>query len=452
LQTSNQDSMKKGFLFTTMTLLLLSGSLLSFSQEREDIEQQRQQLQKEIKQIEGMYNKVKGQTRQTIGQLSLLNRKIKLQDQYVSTISREIRYLNDDIFRSNQEIYRLGKELDTLKSQYQRSVVWAYKNRSTYDYINFIFSSESFNDALKRISYLKSYRDFRENQIGEIERTQKEIEEKKVENISRIKEKDEMLGEKQDQLKDLEGQKTEKNAVVSKLKSQEKDLKGQLATKRKKDADLKTQIAAIVKREIELAKREAARKAAEEEKARAAAAASNKPAANKPAATNTETAKIEEEKKIAAAKGDYLNLNATEFKLNDDFENNKGKLPWPVDNGYVKIEFGRYTLPGTSLTGDNPGVTIATPSSGVTVKSIFDGEVSGVFNLGDSYAVTLRHGKYFTTYSNLSSVKVTRGTKVSRGQALGTAAQGEDGSGGQVDFILMVETKNVNPRPWLRPS
>src|SRR5207249_2199036 len=136
--------------------------------------------------------------------------------------------------------------------------------------------------------------------------------------------------------------------------------------------------------------------------------------------------------------------------LNASFANNKGRLPWPVDNGVVSIHFGRYEVEGTSLKGDNPGITIATPSSGVAVKAVFDGEVAAVANLGDGMMVTVRHGKYFTTYSNLAGVNVSKGSPVTTGQPIGTAGQSDDGSGGQIDFILMIESKNVNPEPWLR--
>ena len=95
-------------------------------------------------------------------------------------------------------------------------------------------------------------------------------------------------------------------------------------------------------------------------------------------------------------------------------------------------------------------MTIATPSPGVAVKAVFDGEVSAVYSLGDGSAVTIRHGKYFTTYSNLSGVTVSKGATVKTGQTIGKAGRDDEGNGGQIDFILMIETKNVDPLPWLR--
>src|SRR4029079_863949 len=113
----------------------------------------------------------------------MLNRKIALQEQYISNINRELRSIDDDIYLSNLEIYRLQNQLDTLKVQYARSVVYAYKNRSNYDYLNFIFSASSFNDAVKRVAYLKNYRASREKQVGTILETQKLIEKRKKQQL-----------------------------------------------------------------------------------------------------------------------------------------------------------------------------------------------------------------------------------------------------------------------------
>jgi septal ring factor EnvC (AmiA/AmiB activator) len=144
-----------------------------------------------------------------------------------------------------------------------------------------------------------------------------------------------------------------------------------------------------------------------------------------------------------------LDYTAKDVALNSSFEKNKRKLPWPVDKGFVGITFGRNVVNGLAF--DSPGISIITPSPGASVKAVFEGEVAAVYNLGDGMAVTIRHGKYFTTYSNLASVSVNKKDVVQTGQVIGKNAAAEEGNGGQVDFILMIETKNVNPEPWLHP-
>ncbi|HEX4875871.1 MAG TPA: peptidoglycan DD-metalloendopeptidase family protein [Chitinophagaceae bacterium] len=442
-----------------LPLIFLVAGLQVFSQDKSQLEKERQEIQKELQEIQNLYNKVKGQTKQTLGQLNILNRKINLQEQYISTINKELRSIDDDIYLSNLEIYRLQKQLDTLKSQYAKTVVYAYKNRSSYDYLNFIFSANSFNDAIKRISYLKSYRDYRERQVNTIQETQNLIAQRKNQQLGRKEQKNVALQNQTKQVQELAVQKKEKDAVVAQLKSKQKDLEKQIAAKKKRDRDLQNAILAIVRREIKAAEDAAKAKAKAEadakKKADEVAKKNNVPA--KPESepvttgtTTTTTTSVTKRNEPTTKPSSYLDLNAADIKLNSEFQANRARLPWPVDNGVVTLRFGPNKIENTLLTFDNPGLTIATPSAGVPVKAVFDGEVSGVYNLGDGMVVTIRHGKYFTTYSNLSGVTVSKGSVVKTGQQIGRAGKDDDGSGGQVDFILMIETKNVDPQPWLR--
>ena len=424
--------MKKIF----VAILFFLSSVAGFAQTAEDkakMERERQAIQQEIKEIQSVYNKVKGQKKESLGQLNLLQKKLALQDKYINNINKEIKIVSDEIYLSTLEVNRLQRQLDTLKTQYQKSVVYAYKNKSTYDYLNFIFSSNSFNDALKRISYLKSYRSYRQEQVANILETQKQIEDRKQQLLGKKTQKSSALKNQTQQMQVLAEQKKEKDQVVSKLKSQESDLAKQISTRKKRDQQLKNAIAAVVRREIEAARKEA------EARAKAKAAANPTTSVTAPGGTaKTTTAKPKS----------YLDLNEKDIALNSSFEKNRGRLPWPVDNGFVSIPFGSSKVGGLSM--DNPGITISTPSSGGTVKAVFDGEVSSVSNLGDGMMVMVRHGKYFSVYSNLASANVSKGAQIKTGQSIGRAGTADDGSGGQIDFLLMVESRNVNPEPWFR--
>ncbi|HEX7903997.1 MAG TPA: peptidoglycan DD-metalloendopeptidase family protein [Chitinophagaceae bacterium] len=418
------------------------------TQDKAELEKERQELQRELKEIQGLYNQVKGQSKQTLGQLSMLNKKINLQERYIGSISKEIKMIDDDLYLSNLEIYRLQRQLDTLKAEYARTVVYAYKNRSSYDYLNFIFSANSFNDAIKRVAYLKSYRTYREKQVSTILETQDLIAKRKQQQMGRKQQKNAALQNQTKEKSALDVQKQEKSVVMSNLKSQEKDLQKQIATKKKKDRDLKNAIDAIVRRAIEEERKKAEAEFKAAAKRKADEDAKNNTAA-KPTITTTTTPVTTRPAAEVKKPVSYLELNAKDVALGGDFLKNKGRLPWPVDNGVPIIHFGTYNIEGTKLKGDNPGVTIST-QAGAAVKSVFDGEVVGAYNIGDGMVVTIRHGKYFTTYSNLTSVSVKKGDPVKTGQTLGRAGRDEEGDTGQIDFILMIETKNVNPEPWLR--
>lgn len=420
------------------------------------MEKERQLIQKEIQEIQANYNKIKGEKKVTLGQLALLQKKLQLQNQYINNINKEIRILSDDIYLSNQELSRLQRQMDTLKDQYAKSVVYTYKNNSSYDYLNFIFSATSFNDALKRLAYLKSYRSYRQQQAETILETQDLIENRKKQLLGKQEQKKSALDNQQKQASVLEVQKKEKDAVVSKLKSREKDLSKQIAIKKKRDRQLKDQIAAVIRREIERARKaeeariaELKRKEAAEKKAAAAAAPAPKNNAGNNESTVANTPPPAETKTEAPKRTEsYLTLNEGQRTLAASFERNRGSLPWPVDNGFVSIPFGTSKVGGLNI--DNPCITISTPSAGATVKAVFDGEVSSVSNLGDAMMVMIRHGKYFTVYTNLSAATVSVGATVRTGQAIGRTGQADDGSGGQLDFYLMIEKRNVNPQPWLR--
>lgn len=410
------------------------------------MEQERKAIQQEIRDLQSSLSKVKGQKKETLAKLAMLQRKLELQDRLIGNINKEIRIISDDIYVSNVEITRLQRQLDTLKKEYAQSVVYAYKNKSSYDYLNFIFSASTFNDALKRVSYLRSYRAYRQQQVTNIEETQKLIEDRKQQLLGKQSQKKSALQNQQQQMAELAEQKKEKDAVVAKLKSQENDLSKQMAVKRKRDNALKGQIAAIVRREIEKARKEeeARLAAARKKEADAAKAAKANNTSTGNAATTAAAPKAAPKKKTES----YLTLNEGQRKLAASFESNRGSLPWPVDNGAVTIPFGTSKIEG--LTMDNPGITISTPSAGTTVKAVFDGEVSAVSNLGDGMMVMIKHGKYFTVYSNLSGASVSKGDQVRTGQSIGRTAEADDGSGGQLDFMLMVESRNVNPSPWLK--
>jgi len=425
---------KRIYLF--FTFVFSSCLLFAQTEDKTQLEKERQEIQKEIKAIQGEYDKLKGKTRQIVGQYNLIDRKIKLQNKYISNISKELRMIDDDIYLSNVEIYRLSKLLDTLRAQYSRSVVYAYKNRSNYDFLNFIFSASSFNDAIKRITYLKTYRSYREQQVNTIKETQALIAKRKNDQLSKKKQKDNALQNQTEQAKNLEGQKKEKDVVLNQLKSQEKDLQKQLAAKKKRDRDLQNAITSIINREIAAAKKKAADEAAR----------NAKPVTTDPAVTNNTTINT---KPNVVRESVVFNTEA-DLKLNADFEKNRLKLPWPVDEGTVCIHYGPYQIEKTKLKGDNPGITICTPQPGNNVKSVFSGEVVSVFNIGDSKSVMIRHGKYFTVYSNLSSVNVAKGANVGTGQSIGKlAVDDETGEGGKLEFLLMVENKKLNPEQWL---
>jgi murein hydrolase activator len=428
--------------FVSFTFLFFTATLFAQSQaqSKSDLEKERASIQKEIEDVKRSLDETKKNKKETLGQLALLQKKLRLRQAAIQNINGQINFIQGDMNQSWRDILKLRKELDTLRLQYEESVVYAYKNRSNYDFLNFIFSAANFNDALKRVEYLKSYRAYREERAENISKTQMLLQNKITGLKVKREEKDAVLQKQNKERAVLEDEKKEKDQFVSKLKSREKELQKDMAVKKRQDGKLQNALRAAINRELKIARENAVA----EEKRQAAA---NVVKTN-PANTNTDANPVTKTiNKPAKPKSDF-EKTPEGLIVSENFEKNKGKLPWPVDAGHVSIPFGRYSIEGTKLEGNSTGITIET-QVGALVKTIFDGDVSSVFNLEGNSVVFIKIGKFFIAYSNLSSVNVAKGDKVKVGQVLGKAAENSDGIG-EIQLVLMEDKTNLNPEQWLR--
>lgn len=474
-----------------LLIVLLAAFSANAQTTKDEITKKQQDLQQEIADLTKTYNEIRQNKKISLGQLSIVQRKIRAREELISTLNKDLRRIDDDIYLTTLEMNRMRRELDTLKQNYAQSLVFAYKNRSNYDYLNFIFSATSFNDALKRVAYLKSYRQFRATQVDNIVKTQQVLQNKSAYLSSSKTDKNTALKEQGKQMAGLEDEKKEKDKVVQELKGRETEIAGQIKEHEMQRQKLNKALQQAIRRErLEREKQEKERiareKAAEDDRKRKAAAAAqaaaDKAERERKAATAASNAATPKESAPApqapakvtpqpaapppttpknetitgvvvagAAKGREYNIfestpEGLERSLN--FEANKGRLPWPVESGIVTIHFGPYTIPGTIIRGISDGITISLPK-GTSVKSVADGEVSAVADMGGPQAVIISHGKYFTTYNNLGTVNVNKGDKVRAGTLLGKAAAGDDGEG-QIMFMVSTDKNNLNPEVWLK--
>ncbi|MEP7278459.1 MAG: peptidoglycan DD-metalloendopeptidase family protein [Bacteroidota bacterium] len=415
---------------------LVCASIAAFSQQpgKAELEKERAAIQKEIDDVRHSLDETKRNKRASLAQLNAVQRKLQLRQREINIINKQMDLIEGDINQGWRDITKLKKELDTLKLQYSKSVVYSYKNRSNYDFLNFIFSASSFNDALKRVSYLKSYRAYREEQANNIVRTQEQIQGKIVSlNQSRVQ-KTLVLKEEDKAKGKLEDEKKEKDEVVNKLKAREKELMKDFADKKKQDMKISNAITVAINRARAAAIAEAKRNAG-------ATAKNNAPSTTASSIIASAPRKIEKESTFDA--------DPAAKKLSDNFERNQHSLPWPIESGRISMHYGRQTVPGTKLVIDNKFLTFET-EAGKSVKVIFDGEVALITYIGDVQAVIVRHGKYFTTYSNLSSVSVTKGQQIKTGQVIGKVAEKEDSLGELELGISNDINRNFDPEKWLR--
>ena len=437
-------------------LLLISWvSFGSFAQQtKEELSRKKQELLQEIRDLNASLKNIRNKKNVTLANYNLIKRKIIAREELIQNISKDMHILDNTIYINQLEISRLNRQMDTLKREYAKSLVFAYKNRSNYDYLNFIFSASTFNDAIKRITYLKSYRQYREKQVENINKTDQLIKGKIALLNKNRAEKSMALQDQNSQLTDLEVDKKEQNEEVVKLKTQEKDLANEIRKRESDRKQMESAIAAIIRRELAEARRKAEalakqRKAEEDERKRKladqkkAAIANNKPfKPDEPEPSSTTRKKLDRP-------ASDLEMTDEGRRMSINFETGRGNLPWPA-NGIISIHFGTYTIPGTKLIGRSDGIYITT-DAGASVKSVADGEVSSVYDLGGEQAVTVKHGKYFTTYSHLASVNVNQGQQVNASTTIGKAAVNSDSGDGEVLFMVINDRSIfLNPEQWLR--
>jgi septal ring factor EnvC (AmiA/AmiB activator) len=303
-----------------LSFMFIAGAV---AQSREDLERQRRQIQQEIAELQETQASIQKDKKANLAQLALIQNKIKKRNAVINNINSQVKLIDNNIFSNNREIYRLKKQVDTLRDQYAKTLVYAYQNRSSYDMINFLFSATTFNDAIRRIQYLKSYRGYREEQVENIQKTQQLLVGKINTLNENKKEKSKVLQEQSKEMKTLQGEKEEQNSYVAKLKAREKELTKEMAAKRRVANNLQNAIAAIVKREIEAARK---REIEEAKKAAAAAKAAEAKSGNT-ATTNTAATTAPKTSSTPGRKYNVLESTPEVTKVSVNFEANRRNLP-----------------------------------------------------------------------------------------------------------------------------
>jgi septal ring factor EnvC (AmiA/AmiB activator) len=430
----------------------------SAQQSREELQKKEQELKKELSDLNRQLSETQKNKKLSLNELALIKRKVAKREELVRGINNQINELDNTIYLNELDIYRLRKELDTLKLKYAKSIVFAYKSRGSYEYLNFLFSARNFNDAVKRMAYLKSYRQNRETQAIAIAQSRTMLTQKVDVLNSNKKERLVTLTAQSEQLKVLQEDKKAQDKVVAQLKGQESVIAKQIKDKEKQRVRMQQAVMAIIKREIEEAARKdkiAKQKAIDDAKKNATAAAPKNNTTDNSVKNNTAASSAKNNEPIVLAKAGsrpYSPFESTEEgrETSMHFEQNRGRLPWPVDRGNVFIEFGVSTVPGTKLKQNSDGIHIALPE-GSAVKSIADGEVSYVGEVNGDQVVMVRHGKYFTVYQQLSSASVSVGKEVKAGSMLGRSGKSIDGEGSIIFTINNERGVPLNPDQWLRP-
>jgi len=410
------------------------------AQSSDELKRRRDKYNEELEKLNHEYEQTVNDKRSTLKQLSLLKAQINLREQKISNINSQVRLLDNQISESNNTVHSLQSQLDQLRKQYAAMILFAYRNKSSYNKLMFIFASKDFNQSYKRLKYLQQFASYRERQANYIMGTEKDLHIKITELDNTKKEKNTLLNDQVKEKETLGKQRKDQSKVIADLSRQQGDLKSQQRDLQRKIAKTNQEISAAIRREIEEARRraEAAAKAA----AAAAAAAGVNPAnKNVTSAPKTITAK--------STTSEVLNATPEAARLSNDFLGSRGSLPWPVTNGVLVQGFGIYKVEG--ITSESSGIEIKT-NPDASVRAVFQGDVRAIRNSYGTYFVVVQHGEYFTAYSNMKTVSVSVGQKVSTKQNLGTVAIESVTGIPKLSFQVWKGATPVNPATWLTPQ
>ena len=423
--------------FLSLLFVCLTSVMWSQSQQ-EKLEQRKAQIQREIRDNEKMLRSVKSKEKSAMNVFLIQKNKIKLKENLINTTEKQKRLLADDMYRNQLKINKLNRELKVLKEDYAKKIVNSYKSRSEQSRAMFILSSENFLQAYKRVQYLKQYTSFRKSQRAEINAKSKELvsynEKLKVQKAAKQK----LIAENEKERQSLVKEKEEQEKLVNSIKKDKNRIVSEIRKKQRESKTIDAQINRLIREAIAEANRKAA---AERARAAAAAAASGDKSSKESAKVNIPKASVSSSR---------IEMTPEDKLIADNFRANRGKLPWPVERGFVSLGYGDQPHPiYNTLVVHNSGVEITT-TEGASARAVFGGEVASVMVLSPvNKAVMIQHGDYFSIYQNLSSVSVSKGDKVSIKQNLGRIRTNGDTGKTVIKFLILQNTTYMNPQGWL---
>lgn len=428
------------FILSLIFLLTISFSWSQVSQQ-EKLEQRKAEILREIREKEEQLQNVQSKEKTVTKQLVLQTEKIKLKEKLIKTTEKQTKLLSNDMYINQININRLKRELVLLKEDYANMIVKSYKSRSEQSRAMFLLSSENFLQAYKRAQYMKQYASYRKVQGEEIKNKTRELEGYNEKISVQKTEKQKLLEENQKEKTELEKEKQVQQELAKSIKKDKKQIIAEIKKKQQETRAIDNQIQKLIKAAIAAANKKTA------EANRKTAEANRKTAPNSPKTVSVETSNaaskaIETSTKIVLTSEGQLIAN--------NFKANKGKLPWPVEKGFVSLPYGDQPHPVyKTLVVHNSGVEITT-DQGASARAVFGGEVISVMILSPvNKAVMIQHGDYFTVYQNLSSVNVSKGDKVSTKQTIGKIRTNGDTGKTVLKFTISQNTTYNNPATWL---
>ena len=400
-----------------------------------ELESKRGALQKQIAESESLLQTTTKNVGSQLKGLAALTGQIEERKRYILAINSDMDAIDRELVSLERQLNQLQKELKDKKTKYAASVNYLYRNHTIQDKLLFIFSAQTLEQTYRRLRYVREYASYQRMQGEEIQKKQKQINDKRAELTEARKAKENLLKERENEKTTLERQEKEQKALVDSLRKKQRSLQSEINKKRKEAYQLNARIDRLIAEEIEKARKRAEEEARREAAARKKAEKTESPSATKPKAEPLEA----------------YTMNKADRELSGSFASNRGKLPVPVTGPYIiTSHYGEYTVPGLrGVKLDNKGIDIQA-KPGAQARAVFNGKVAAVFQLNGLFNILVRHGAYISVYCNLSTASVKADDTVKTGQTLGTIfSDGADGGRTVLHFQLRREKEKLNPEPWL---
>ena len=372
----------------------------SQSQSVKNLKSQREKTLKELEETKKMIQQTNSNEKATVNKLNLLNKDIQTRKRLINDLNYEIQGLDQEMTRLSMKRDSLQADLEALKESYAELVRQSHYTIADESPLLFILSAEDFQQMLRRVRYMQEFQQFRKEQVARIENTQAEIDLQNQMLSENKSNKEEAVRTHKVQQDNLSRDEKKQKAMLEQLKKKKSTLLAQQKKQQKKADDLNRKIEELIAKEM--------------------------------------------------SKSEGKALSKEQTLIAGGFEKNKGRLPMPVEKGFISGHFGVQAHPTLEkVTVNNKGVYIQT-SAGTQARAVYEGEVTSCFVMSGTTAVIIQHGNYRTVYSGLASVSVKKGDKVKAKQAIGTIySDPEDDNATTLFFQIWLNKNILNPEQWL---
>jgi len=394
-----------GVLLMALLLSVLNPSPIFAQKKKSQLKAKQRKIEKKISYTKKLLGETKNKKEATLTEYRLLQSQVNDRKSLIRTYNSEIEMLEAQIKEKRQNINKLNNDLLNLKEEYAALIYQSYKSRNTYDQWMFLFASDDFYQAYRRLKYLQEYNDYRRNKAAEIVATTRALEDEIQELEKKKDERLSVLIVKEQETRSLEKDSHHKAKMVNDLKLQERKLKEELRKQRRDWRKMDKEIQRLIELELH---------------------------------------------KGSSGKG-RLPLTPAEQKLSKSFEANAGKLPWPSERGIITSRYGIHNHEQLSnIQVNNKGIDIRC-EKGSSARAVFSGKVVKVIKLPQYYAVLVKHGDYYTIYNRLSTVVVDKDEMIETKQRIGTVWTNTENGETILSFEVRKLKETQNPQKWLAP-